>query len=121
MSKPYIFSEVDENFFETMHRIQEDYAEAVYEKTLLENALSILEKDLMKESAASVMSLTGAKSVPEFIQRRDAKSDPRYKKAALALASAERNVVLLRGRADSLKMQFEAWRTRQANRRNGNG
>jgi len=121
MSKSYIFSEVDDNFFETMHRIQDDYSEAVYEKTLLENGLSILEKDLMRESAASVMHSTGAKSVPEFIQRRDAKADPRYKKAVLALAAAERNVVLLRGRLDSLKMQFESWRTRQANRRNGNG
>lgn len=121
MSNPYGVTEVDDNFFNVLQRAQEAHAEAVFNATAIEHGLSVLEKDLMKESARDVMSATGAKSVPEFVQRRDAKSHVKYREAVMALASAQRELIICRGRVDSLKMQFEAWRTRQANRRSGNG
>tara|TARA_Y100000310_G_scaffold92562_1_gene90210 strand:- start:2396 stop:2764 length:369 start_codon:yes stop_codon:yes gene_type:complete len=115
------FSEIepDNAFYKEMEDLSFRLGEAEKNLVIYTDGLSALEKKLMKEADDSFYELH-KKRLPETLQRREAKRDPRYTKMIRAKASASRDKVTYRIQLDIMKMKFEEWRTRSADRRNSN-
>ncbi len=58
------------------------------------------------------------KRLPEVLQRRDAKANPEFTRMIRAKAQAQGQRTALKAQLDIMKMRFEEWRTRSADRRN---
>lgn len=111
--------------FELTEQFYIDYQEvasrlAVVEEDLViyTDGLDALEKQLMKEHDEKFHQQYG-KSLPEYIQRREAKSDKRYRQAINAKAALVAKKVMLKAQINILDMRYNEWRTRSANRRTG--
>lgn len=103
-------------FWQEMEELNENLAMVEHDLTIYTEGLSALEKQLMKEFDERQYQVDG-KRLPEYLQRREAKADPRYNAAIRAKARVVAKRILIRGKLEMMKMQFDEWRTRSANKR----
>ncbi len=96
-----------------IHEIRQkvaEYAKATAEREYLDefkkSQLAILMK---KYEGLGISAVSG--------QEREARADPEYKTTLEGLKAAVENAERLRWELKILEMQFDAWRTRQANQR----
>jgi hypothetical protein len=108
--------EIGPEFYDRWNSFHLDLGEAEKDLIIFTDGLSALEKRLMQEVDDKFYNET-KKRLPEYLQRRDAKSDNRYIQTLRAKASAQARRIVLKGKIEMMKMQFEAWRTRAADRR----
>lgn len=111
--------------FEITDKFYEDYLEAAARLAEVEESLVLhtdgldaLEKHIMKEYDTGHIKQYN-KSSPEYLQRREAKADPRYQQAISAKASLVSRKVMLKAQLNVFDMRYQEWRTRSANRRTG--
>lgn len=116
VSKPSF--EITDNFYEEYLSTAALLAEVEESLVLYTDGLDALEKSLMKEHDAKFISET-KKSAPEYLQRREAKADPRFQQAVSAKASLVARRVMLKAKMNVFDMRYQEWRTRSANRRTG--
>jgi hypothetical protein len=109
--------EIDEKFYEEWMKLHADQAVADADLIIYTDGLSVLEKKIMQEVDEAFAKNNAGKRLPEYLQRRDAKSDSRYADNIRAKAKAAAKQRMLRGAIKMKEMQFEEWRTRSANRR----
>ncbi len=109
--------EIDERFFDRMEELNIRLGEAERELVYCTDGLSALEKKLMIV-ADEAFYAQEKKRLPEYLQRREAKADPRYINMIRAKSRAQERRTTLRGQIDIMKLKFEEWRTRSADRRN---
>jgi hypothetical protein len=109
--------EVDKEFYENYEDANIRMAQADHNLVFYTEGLAVLEKQLMVRSDNDYYKAFN-KRLPEYLQRREAKSHPDYVTMVRSKASAQRDKTIYKGRIEILKMQFEEWRTRSADRRN---
>jgi hypothetical protein len=109
--------EIDDSFYESYRDVTLRLGEAEHNLVFFTEALPVLEKKLMYRSDEAFYT-EFKKRLPEYLQRREAKSNPAYIQAVRAKARSQEAKVALRGEQDILKMKFDEWRTRSVDRRN---
>jgi hypothetical protein len=109
--------EIDDDFYVRWNALHLDLGEAEKDLIIYTDGLGALEKRLMQKADDDFYK-EFSKRLPEYLQRRDAKSDNRYILTMRAKAAAQSRKTVLKGKIEMMKMQFEEWRTRSADRRN---
>lgn len=109
--------EINQDYYDLYDECTILLAKAEENIVILKNGLEVLEKRLMKEHDEAFKAENNGKTLPEYLQRREAKADPRYMAATRALAQATYQKVLYRGKLASLDKKHDEWRTRSADRR----
>lgn len=107
---------MDENFFVLLEEANATLGHAREQEAILDGMMDALVARLMQEHDEAFRKQTG-KSLSIELQKRSAKADPRYAQAVCSHAKAVSNRTLAQGRCDVLKLRFEAWRTKSANKR----
>lgn len=110
-------TEINTEFYERWESAHLDLAEVEKDLVILTDGLSALEKKLMHQ-ADEAFYRDFNKRLPETIQRREARRHDNYIQAIKAKAQTQGRKVLIKGRIEMMKMQFDEWRTRSADRRN---
>lgn len=109
--------EVNQDFYQQYEDTTIRLAQAEHNLVFYTEGLAVLEKQLMVKSDQDYYG-EHKKRLPEYLQRREAKSHPDYVTMVRNKAAAQRDKSIFKGRIEILKMQFEEWRTRSADRRN---
>lgn len=109
--------EIDSEFYERWEQAHLELAEVEKDLVILTDGLSSLEKKLMYQ-ADEAFNAEYKKRLPETLQRREARRHDNYVQAIKAKAQAQGRKILIKGRIDMMKMVFDEWRTRSADRRN---
>jgi hypothetical protein len=109
--------EIDSDFYDRWSNLHLDLGEAEKDLIIYSDGLGALEKRLMQESDDKFYE-NCQKRLPEYMQRREAQSDQRYVMTLRAKGAAQSRRMVLRGQIEMMKMQFDEWRTRSADRRN---
>ena len=109
--------EIDSDFYDKWTQLTMDLGEAEKDLVIYSDGLGALEKRLMQEADEKFYQET-KKRLPEYMQRREAQADERYVMTLRAKASAQSKRTILKGQIEMMKMQFDEWRTRSADRRN---
>lgn len=109
--------EVDEAFYEKYEDIANRLAIAERDLVIYTDGLAALEKKLMQDADDAFFN-QHKKHLAEVLQRRDAKANPEFTRMIRAKAQAQSQRTALRSQLDIMKMRFEEWRTRSADRRN---
>lgn len=110
--------ELTESFYEDYINVATELADVEASLVLHTDGLDALEKQLMQEYDATHLAKYN-KSAPEYLQRREAKADPRYMSRVYAKSALAAKKTLLKARLNMLDMRYNEWRTRSANRRTG--
>ena len=116
MKKNIEFTEINNDFYEELENTAIKLAAAERDLVIYTDGLGALERRLMVE-ADNLFYEKYKKRLSEALQRRDARAREEYTRMIRATATAQEQKTLLRCRYDMLKMKFEAWRTRSANKR----
>jgi len=109
--------EIDDAFYQRYESLGIRLAEAERDLVIYSEGLSVIEKKLMVK-ADNAFFRENNKRQAEALQRRDAKADPEYMKVVRAKAKAQESKTLYKVQLELMKMKFEGWRTRSADRRN---
>lgn len=109
--------EIDQSFYDRWDNLHQDLAEAEKDLVIYTDGLGALEKRLMQK-ADDDFYREYKKRLAEVLQRREAKADQSYINTIRAKAAAQARKTLIKGRVEMMKMQFDEWRTRSADRRN---
>lgn len=109
--------EVDESFYEKYEGLANRLAIAERDLVIYTDGLAALEKKLMQDADDAFFN-EHKKRLPEVLQRREAKANPEFTRMIRAKAQAQCQRTALRAQLDVMKMRFEEWRTRSADRRN---
>jgi hypothetical protein len=109
--------EIDEAFYQRFTELNVQLGEAERDLIYYTEGLSVLEKKLMERADENFYKSEG-KRLPEYLQRREAKSHPEFINMVRAKARAQEAKVVLKGQVELMKMKFDEWRTRSADRRN---
>lgn len=92
------------------------YSQAVMEKTRCEEERKVVKSTLMREFDMASIRKTG-KSLSASVQERDAYADPRYIQVVERLATACQAEAYWRIEMKAFDIQYNVWRTQQANER----
>lgn len=109
--------EITPEYYERYEEYVIKLAKAEEDIVILKSGLEALEKRLMKAHDDEFKAHNNGKTLPEYLQRREAKADPKYMAATRALARVSSEKVLYRGKIAMLDKVFDEWRTRSADRR----
>jgi hypothetical protein len=110
--------DIDSVFYEDFLQLKIRLGQAERDLVIATDGLSALEKQLMIR-ADKAFRLANNKAMPEYAQRRDAKAHPLYSQMINAKARAAEVKIVLVGKIEIMKMRFDAFRTRSADRRHG--
>jgi DNA replication initiation complex subunit (GINS family) len=109
--------EIDTDFYERWENSHLELAEVEKDLVILTDGLSSLEKKLMHQADESFYRDFN-KRLPEVLQRREARRHESYIQTIKAKAQVQGRKILVKGRIEMMRMQFDEWRTRSADRRN---
>lgn len=108
--------DITPSFWEEINRLNSELADTEHDLVIFTDGLTALEKRLM-QMADERFYAENKKRLPECLQRREAKADKRYTALIRNKARVTSKRMLLRGQIKIMEMQFDEWRTREANKR----
>jgi hypothetical protein len=111
--------DINSVFYEDFLQLKIRLGQAERDLVITTDGLSALEKQLMIRADKAFRLANNNKAMPEYAQRRDAKAHPLYSQMINAKARAAEVKIVLVGKIEIMKMRFDAFRTRSADRRNG--